>query len=53
VAYIRENRNAYMILVTKSEVKRKLGRSRRRWKYITKKDRKEIRYENKQMHINV
>jgi hypothetical protein len=41
-AYIRENRNAYMILVTKSEGKRALGRSRGKWKYITNIHRKEL-----------
>jgi DNA-dependent RNA polymerase auxiliary subunit epsilon len=53
VAYLRENRNAYMILVIKSEVKRTLGRSRSRWNYITKIDRKEIRYQKQQMHVSV
>jgi hypothetical protein len=43
VAYVRENRNTYMILVIRSEVKRTLERSRRRWNYITKKYRKEVR----------
>lgn len=53
MAYVRENRNTYMILVINSEGKRTLERSRRRWNYITKKDRKEIRYQKQQMHISV
>lgn len=49
----REIRNTYMVLVIKSEGKRILERSRRRWNYITENDRKEIRYQNQQMHIKV
>ena len=40
-----------IILVINSEGKRKLERSR--WNYITKKDRKEIRYPKPQMHVSV
>jgi hypothetical protein len=40
-------------LITKSEVKRTLERSRPRWNYITKKDRKEIKYQSQQMYISV
>jgi hypothetical protein len=37
-----EKRNAYRILVGKSERKRPLGRSRRRWEYKIKMDFREI-----------
>jgi hypothetical protein len=37
-----EKRNAYKILVRKSEGKRPLGRPRRRWVDITKMDLREI-----------
>jgi hypothetical protein len=38
VACMGEGRNVYMVLYGKPEVKRLVGRSRRRWKYNIKMD---------------
>jgi hypothetical protein len=43
---IRKLRNAYIILVGKPEVRRPLGRPRRRWPNNIKIDRKGVRYED-------
>jgi hypothetical protein len=40
-----ETRNAYRILVGKPEIKRPLGRPRRRWMYNIKMDLREIGYD--------
>jgi hypothetical protein len=45
VACKGEMRNAYSILVGKSEGKRPLGIPRRRWEDITRTDLREIRWE--------
>jgi hypothetical protein len=45
VARIGENRNAYRILVGKSERKRPLGRPRRRWVDNIKMDLREIEWD--------
>jgi hypothetical protein len=42
IARVGEKRNAYRILVRKPEVKRPLGRKRRRWVDNTKMDHREI-----------
>jgi hypothetical protein len=42
---MEERRNAYKILVGKSEGKRQLGRPKRRWEYNIRMDLREIRWE--------
>jgi hypothetical protein len=41
---MRENRNAYRLLVGKPEGKRPLGRQRRRWVYNIRIDLREVRW---------
>jgi hypothetical protein len=45
VAYIRERKRAYRVLVGKTELKRQIGRPRHGWESNIKKDLQEIRWE--------